>query len=79
MRLLRILTLALCAMLSVTVVPAKLDAATLRIVIKSHPDMGGTCIDVPHGQTVEGMRLQMWDCNHGTKSHQIWTLIERPR
>jgi hypothetical protein len=39
-------------------------AATLRMVIQSHPDAGGKCLDVPNRQFVPGMRLQTWDCNN---------------
>ena len=39
-------------------------AATYRMVIQSHPGVGGKCIDVPYGQFVRGMRVQMWDCNN---------------
>jgi len=35
------------------------------MVIQSHPDVGARCIDVPHGQIVRGMHLQMWNCNNG--------------
>jgi hypothetical protein len=51
-----------CAALTSTNAPA----ATLRMVIQSHPDVGGKCLDIPFGQFVRGMRVQMWDCNNGT-------------
>jgi Ricin-type beta-trefoil lectin domain len=35
------------------------------MAIQSPPEAGGKCIDVPFGQFVVGMRVQMWDCNNG--------------
>jgi len=58
----RVCALALWAMLWVTAVPTDLGAATLRLVIQSHADMGGKCLDVPRAQFSTGMRLQMWEC-----------------
>ena len=37
-------------------------AASGRMTIQSHPDLGGKCIDVPNAQFSQGMRLQMWAC-----------------
>jgi hypothetical protein len=54
------LSTLLCAALTSTIAPA----ATLRMVIQSHPEVGGKCLDVPNHQFVPGMRLQMWDCNN---------------
>ena len=45
--------------------PAQALAATLRMVVQSHPDVGGKCLDIPNAQFVPGMRLQMWECNSG--------------
>jgi len=59
-RVLRILILALAAMLCVTRTPAV--AATLRMVIQSHANLGARCLDTPNGQSTPGIRLQMWDC-----------------
>jgi hypothetical protein len=47
-----------CAALTSTNAPG----ATLRMVIQSHPDVGGKCLDVPNGKFLPGMRVQMWDC-----------------
>lgn len=54
----------LFAILCTFMVPSVASAATYRMVIQSHPDVGGKCIDVPNHQFVTGMRLQMWDCNN---------------
>jgi hypothetical protein len=62
MRLRHILIFVLSAMLCLTLTPAELGAATLRMVIQSHADMGAKCLDVPRGQYATGMRLQMWRC-----------------
>src|SRR3974390_1812503 len=40
-------------------------AATLRMVVQSHPSLGGKCIDVFNRQILPGMPVQMWDCNNG--------------
>jgi hypothetical protein len=40
-------------------------AASDRMTIRSHPDVGGKCIDVPYAQFSPGMRVQMWTCNGG--------------
>jgi hypothetical protein len=40
-------------------------AATFRMVVQSHPNLGGKCLDIPYQQFVSGIRLQMWDCNNG--------------
>lgn len=41
------------------------SAASDRMTIRSHPDVGGKCIDVPYAQFSPGMRVQMWTCNGG--------------
>jgi len=56
---------ALSAILCAALAPAIVGAATLRMVVQSHPNLGGKCLDVPNAQFVAGMRLQMWDCNNG--------------
>jgi hypothetical protein len=55
-----VLFVVLCAVL----LPAIANAATYRMKIQSHPDLGGRCLDVPNGQFTRGMRVQMWDCNN---------------
>jgi hypothetical protein len=34
------------------------------MVIQSHPQVGGKCLDVPYAQFLVGMRVQMWDYNN---------------
>ncbi len=46
--------------------PAAASAATYRMLIQSHHDVGGKCLDVPFGQFARGMRVQMWECNNGS-------------
>jgi hypothetical protein len=60
MRTLRIFFVALATLACATPPPA--GAAAVRMVIQSHADMGAKCLDVPRGQYVSGMRLQMWKC-----------------
>jgi TPR repeat protein len=55
----------LSAILCTALVPGNVGAATLRMVVQSHPSLGGKCIDVPNHQILPGMRVQMWDCNNG--------------
>ena len=56
-----VLSVVLCAALA----PGNAGAATLRMVVQSHPNLGGKCIDVFNHQLLPGMRLQMSDCNNG--------------
>jgi hypothetical protein len=65
------LSTLLCAALTSTIAPA----ATLRMVIQSHPDVGGKCLSVPNRQFVEGMHLHMFDC-HNTPA-QIFVYDEQ--
>lgn len=60
----RIWTVGLSTLLCAALASNIASAATLRMVIQSHSDVGGKCIDVPYSQFVIGMRLQMWDCNN---------------
>jgi len=39
-------------------------AQVLRMVIKSHPNAGQQCLDIPGAQFIAGMRLQTFDCNN---------------
>jgi hypothetical protein len=54
--------------------PILASAATLRMVIQSHPDAGGRCVDVPFGEFARGMSLMMVDCNYS--GAQIFTYLE---
>jgi hypothetical protein len=36
---------------------------SMKVTIKSAPDGGGKCLDVPGGDFAAGKHLQMWDCN----------------
>ena len=56
-----VLSAILCAALA----PGNVGAATLRMVVQSHPSLGGKCIDVLNHQILPGMPVQMWDCNDG--------------
>jgi hypothetical protein len=58
------LRIAVFVLAGAAFMPAPAPAATLRMVIQSHPDVGARCIDVPNAQLVPGMRIQMWDCNN---------------
>ena len=55
----------LSAILCTALAPGNVSAGTLRMVIRSHPSLGGKCIDVFNHQIVPGMPVQMWDCNNG--------------
>jgi hypothetical protein len=61
----RIRNIVLLAILCAALTPAVASGASLRMVVQSHPDFGGKCADVPWARFVEGMRVQMWDCNSG--------------
>ena len=54
----------LSAIICAALAPTIASAASYRMVIQIHPDVGGKCIDVPYSQFVIGMRLQLWDCNN---------------
>jgi hypothetical protein len=56
-----VLSAILCAALA----PGNVGAATLRMVVQSHPSLGGKCIDVANHQILPGMPVQMSDCNNG--------------
>ena len=60
----RLRNLALSAILSAILAPDMASASTYRMVIQSHPDVGGKCLDVPNHQFVREMRVQIWDCNN---------------
>jgi hypothetical protein len=61
----RVSNVGLSIILCVSLAPNMACADTYRMVIQSHKDVGARCIDVPNGQFVPGMRLQMWACNNG--------------
>jgi hypothetical protein len=61
---LRTYIIALAALLGAGFMPDRLDAATLRMTIQSHADMGAKCLDVPRAQFSAGMRLQTWECRN---------------
>jgi hypothetical protein len=42
--------------------PTSASAASGRMTMQSHSDVGAKCIDVPYAQISRGMRLQMWNC-----------------
>jgi len=44
--------------------PAQPASHVYRMTIQSHSDLGNKCLDVPNARFVEGMRLQMWECNN---------------
>jgi hypothetical protein len=60
----RISNVGLSIILCATMAPSIACATTYRMIIQSHPDVGGKCIDVPNHQFVREMRVQMWDCNN---------------
>ncbi len=45
--------------------PTAALAASEQTSIRSHPDAGGKCVDVPYGKFLTGMRVHMWTCNGG--------------
>jgi hypothetical protein len=56
--------IALSSALCTALVPNVATATTSKIVvIRSHPELGGKCLDVPNSQFLRGIRVQMWDCN----------------
>jgi hypothetical protein len=62
----RIRNVVLSAILCTALVPADVGAAQpLRMVVQSHPSLGGKCIDLANHEILPGMRVQMWDCNNG--------------
>jgi hypothetical protein len=62
-RLATALAAAASAALGMILLSAPGSAAVLRMVVQSHADLGGKCLDIPNGHSVPGMRLRMWDCN----------------
>jgi hypothetical protein len=58
------LSLVLSATLSVAIAPARGEAATYRMTVKSVPEAGDKCVSVPNEPFVEGMRVLLWDCNN---------------
>ena len=65
MRLVSVRIFVLLSILASAFEPTRGAAASDRMTIRSHPDVGGKCIDVPYGQFSRGMRVQMWPCNGG--------------
>jgi len=53
-----------CAGLGAAIAPAAASASTYQMVIQTHADMGGKCVDVPFARFFAGMRLHTWDCNN---------------
>lgn len=66
----RIRQLSLFAAFGVVLAWAPAAAAPLRMVIQSHADMGGKCLDIPLGVYSPGMRLQTWRCWNA--QHQVF-------
>jgi hypothetical protein len=64
MRISRNLSIAAFVLTFATLLPVLAPAATLRMVIQSHPDAGGRCVDIPFGEFARGMRVHLWDCNY---------------
>ena len=63
MRLSWYLRIAACILADAALMPALAPAATLQMVVQSHPGAGGKCLDVADARFSPGMRLQTWDCN----------------
>ena len=61
----RLRNIVLSAILCAALAPANVGAASLRMVVQSHPSLGGRCIDLANHQILSGTRVQMWDCNNG--------------
>jgi Ricin-type beta-trefoil lectin domain len=51
-------------MLIVAIAPARGEAATYQMNVKSAAEAGDKCVSVPNGPFVEGMRVLLWDCNN---------------
>jgi hypothetical protein len=64
MRFQRIQIIAFSTILCSTVISTNAHAATYRMVIQSHPEVGGKCLDVANRQFVPELRIQMFDCNN---------------
>ena len=62
MQLTRVRNVTLCSIFFAAVTSTVAPAASGRMAIQSHPDLGGKCIDVPNAQFSQGARLQMWAC-----------------
>jgi hypothetical protein len=62
MQLTRVRNVTLCSIFFAAVTSTIAPAASGRMAIQSHPDLGGKCIDVTNAQFSQGMRLQMWAC-----------------
>ena len=58
----RVRNVTLCSIFFAAVTSTVAPAASGRMAIQSHPDLGGKCIDVPNAQFSQGARLQMWAC-----------------
>jgi len=56
--------IATCAALCAALAPTTASAATYRMVIQAHADVGGKCLNIPNRQFVDGMRLETFDCNN---------------
>ena len=64
MQLTRVRNVALGSIFFAAVTSTVALAASGRMAIQSHPDLGGKCVDVPNAQFWRGMRLQMWACTY---------------
>lgn len=65
MRLPSVKNFVLLSVLAIAFAPSEGSAASGRTIIRSHPDVGSKCIDVPYAQFSPRMRVQMLTCNGG--------------
>ncbi len=59
----RVWNVALLAGLCAAAAPTGVKAATYNMTVQSVPAAGGKCVSAPNGQSAEGMRVLIWDCN----------------
>src|SRR6218665_131860 len=64
---------SLAAALSVAALPLPSSALAAPNVTSTLKGLAGKCVDVPDGNTANGTRIQLWDCN-GTNA-QNWSLV----
>src|SRR6218665_434117 len=64
---------SLAAALSVAALPLASSALAAPNVTSTLKGLAGKCVDVPDGNTANGTRIQLWDCN-GTNA-QNWSLV----
>jgi hypothetical protein len=64
---------SIAAALSIAALPLAPSALAAPNITSPIKGLAGKCIDVPNGNTANGTRIQLWDCN-GSNA-QNWSFV----